>query len=223
MAYNPYYIPQQKYPTYNQGYYSTDKMNNFHQSMPNQNSFSTGGSFQNQQVPQTQSGGSGGGNVMGGIGSVTQGVGQIAGHIGEGMAEAKAINPNLESQQQTDAFGKPLYTLGADQQRMYNTDVNVGKGMVGKTTLAGASAGAAFGPWGAAIGAVVGLGAGLIGKGAAKRKAKKRKIRLFNNLQTAKRTYNDQNIMFEQNQMARSSYEDQLRQYNPYGLPSNYY
>ena len=54
MAYNPYYVPQQQYPSYNQGYYSTEKLNNFYQSMPNQNSFSSGASFQQTQAPQQQ-------------------------------------------------------------------------------------------------------------------------------------------------------------------------
>jgi hypothetical protein len=221
MAYNPYYV-QPQYPTYNQGYYSTEKINNFYQSMPNQNSFSTGGSF--QQAPQQQQQQSfGGGDTMNKIGGVAQGVGQIAGYIGEGIGEANSIQTQVDGEYMTDSSGKPLYTLGEDQKRVNSINTNVGKGMVGKSVLSGASAGMTFGPWGAAIGAVVGLGAGLIGKGAARRRARKRKRRAFDNLQAAKYEFNRKNIGFEESMMSRQAYEDQLRNNNPYGFPSTYY
>jgi len=65
------------------------------------------------------------------------------------------------------AFGKsPQDTSGLSASAPVNTG-----GMIGSSALKGASAGMAFGPWGAAIGGVVGAGVGLVGAGKAKKAA----------------------------------------------------
>lgn len=222
MAYNPYYI-QPQYPQYNQGYYNTQQINNFRQAMPNQNSFSAQGSFSQQQAPQATSQVNGA-NMMAGAGSVIQGAGQIVGHIADGNAQARSINTGLSAQEEYDPYGQPVYNLGADQQRYLQTDTSkVGKGMVGKTALAGAQAGSAFGPIGTVVGGFVGAVAGAFGRNSVRQKAKKRKRKLASNLQAAQSRFNDQNIMSGQNQLAQSAYMDQIRTNNPYAFPTNYY
>ena len=56
---------------------------------------------------------------------------------------------------------------------------------VGSAMLQGASAGAAFGPWGAAAGATIGLGAGLLGIATGNSKARLEKLRLENGARMA--------------------------------------
>ena len=67
------------------------------------------------------------------------------------------------------AFGKPAQdTSGLAPSAKVNSG-----GMIAGSAMKGASAGMAFGPWGAGIGAVVGAGAGLLGAGKAKKAALK--------------------------------------------------
>lgn len=221
MAYNPYYV-QPQYPTYNQGYYSTEKINNFYQSMPNQNSFSTGGSFQ-QQAPQQQQSFGGGGDTMNKVGAVAQGVGEIAGYMQESGAKVKSINPNVNTIEY-DPYGRPIYNLGADQQRFLQTDPNqAGKGVVGKSTIAGAKAGSTFGPIGTAVGAFAGAVAGAFTRNINIARAKRRKKKMESNLLGAQNRYNQANVDYTQSTLSRQAYEDQLRNNNPYGFPSTYY
>jgi hypothetical protein len=104
-----------------------------------------------------------------------------------------------------------------------NANTNVAKGLVGKSVLSGAKAGMSFGPVGAAIGAFAGAIYGGFTRNIKRQKAKKRKRQLLANLTSAQNRFNDQNVSYNQSQLARSAYEDQLRNNNPYGLPSNYY
>lgn len=221
MPYNPYYIQKQS-PIYNQGYYGA-QMGQFQQQI-NPNAFSTSqGSFQprSTQGPQTAQRIGGG---TGALGAGVQGAAQIAGYISEGNSEANAVPNSINAQQEFDPWGKPVYNLGQDTVNLANTDTNVGKGMVGKSALAGATTGAAIGGvYGAAIGGVVGGIAGLIGQGAARKKARRRKAKAYSAIQSGLKDYNQQTMSYEQNNLSREAYNDQVRMNNPYQFPTNYY
>ena len=90
---------------------------------------------------------------------------QVAGTIGAGLG---AVSTIADFGQQ--AFGKSnIVTDGTQEAPEVGTDA----GAMGKSALKGASAGMAFGPWGAAIGGVVGGVAGLLGNNKAQKAEEK--------------------------------------------------
>lgn len=99
-------------------------------------------------------------------GAISEGMKDISGKTGGGLSSSLGAVSTAIDLGKT-AFGKP--TQNTDGLAA-SAKVNSG-GMIAGSAMKGASAGMAFGPYGAAIGAVVGAGAGLLGAGKAKKAA----------------------------------------------------
>lgn len=136
--------------------------------------------------------------------------------IGSGVGminQAKNINTATPTQQ-LDQFGKPVYNLG-DFTQQYNSIKPQGAtaGEVGSGILQGASAGMAFGPWGAAIGGVVGGISQLAFGRRRKRIQEKKKTLAQTSLFNAQRMFNSSMENYNAQQSAQSLYNDQQYAY----------
>jgi hypothetical protein len=108
--------------------------------------------------------------------------------------------------------GAPQYQVGQAYQEYAARDPKaVGKGLVGKSALSGASAGAAFGPWGALIGGGVGAIAGLFGRKKARKKARKAKNQKQQQLADYQGDFNQAAETYAGQRQSSAAYMQRLR------------
>lgn len=134
------------------------------------------------------------GSFMGSAGgqAAVQGVAMIGGAIAAGMDDGRAETYT----------GKEM---GAD---------------IGNSMLQGAAAGAMFGPWGAAAGAVIGGATALIGAKKKKKEAKKAQFRLDNNALTQRNSMRRNEIMTNNSQTSANA--SNILGFDIYNKPGGY-
>ncbi len=144
------------------------------------------------------------------VSSVVGGLGNLANQGINMVNEAKKIQTNAPTQQ-FDAYGRPQFGLGNFEQ---STEGIKPQGATGSEVLSGAAngamAGAKFGPWGAAIGGVVGAGSSLL-FGRRRKKLMQDKQRIAQgNLFAAQKLCNTSMEGYNQQQASNSQYQDLL-------------
>jgi hypothetical protein len=151
-------------------------------------------------------GGGGGGIDAGGAANIVGGAIGLAGDA-MGMANQRLNLQTNYAPTQTDQDSAPVYTGG---QVMIDAANARPQGATGgeilKSAGSGAAAGSVAGPWGAAVGAVVGAGAALIGGGARKRRQRREKNRALGQANKAASEFNSADMMFRQRQAGLEDY-----------------
>lgn len=161
------------------------------------------------QAPQApQQGGFLKNNIGGVTSAVTGAVSMFADFKGMGDA-ANNINTSAPTQSQ-DAFGNPDYNLGgfAQQVKAIKPQGATG-GEIGGSIAKGASAGAAFGPWGALVGGAIGAIGSLIGGRRRKRKMEEKRKKALANLKASQENYNESAQVAAEQRRSMSMYQDQ--------------
>jgi gas vesicle protein len=121
-----------------------------------------------EQIPQEMM--DNGQMALGGFANST--IGQGFGAEATGAQQSAAIGAGLGTLTTALDLGKTAFGKPAQDTSGLAASAPVNSGaMIGGSALKGAQAGMAFGPWGAAIGGVVGAGAGLLGANKAKKAA----------------------------------------------------
>jgi len=141
--------------------------------------------------------------VVGGVSNLlSQGLGMVN--------SANSIQTNAPDAQ-IDTAGKPIFNLGEAQQNTAAINPQGASGSeVASGALSGASAGAAFGPWGAAIGGVFGGASALIFGKKRKNRANGKKQLAEGNLFTAQKLYNQGIMNYNTAQSSQAAYRDSV-------------
>jgi hypothetical protein len=174
------------------------------------------------QVPQTPQAEGGGFNTMGAIQAGTALLG--AGMNTYNMANQSLNLPEMGQAYQVSATGKPVYAQGQDYINTMNAKPQgATAGEVGSQALSLASAGMAFGPVGAAAGAVIGAGAALFGGNRRRKKQEEEKRRAQRKLRLGQEAFNQASQSFDEQVASNQEYQRRRdmtnRLYNLYSLP----
>lgn len=162
---------------------------------------------------------------IGGLSSTAlAGVNMVSDFVNMGN-EAKGLQTKAP-QLQTDAFGQPVYNLGNFNSYVKNIKP---QGATGGEVISGISkgtaAGAAFGPIGAAGGALVGAIGSLLGGRRRKRIMEEKKQKALRSFRSAQTNYNEAVIGTDTERKALSSYQEQLnnqdRLFNLFNIQPN--
>ena len=214
MAYNNPYVTQQPYKPLNWGsqniyapgqFSARAGLERFNNTLPTP-----------PETPKTDMTGAAIGAGITGIGLATDAIA-----MGNQSLGIETSAPGL----QRSATGEPVYNTGefmnqASLAKPQGSTV----GEVGAGVAKGASAGAAFGPWGAAIGGAVGAVTSLLGGRRRKRKQEAEKKKALKSAKIAQGNYNVASEAFDEKEAAQSDYMKRMdntnRMFNLYR--SNY-